>query len=343
MTITDTPSESATPVLGDVVLQAQDLAVDVRIENEWIRVVENIDFEVRAGATLGLVGESGSGKTLTSLALMGLLPTNARLGSGTVRLKDRTISGLSEREMSDIRGNRVAMIFQEPRRSLNGAFTVGDQIAEVVRRHKKSSHRQAWSDAVEMLDRVGIPEPARRARQYPYEFSGGMCQRVMLAIALACEPDVLIADEPTTALDVTVQRQVLELISDLQAEMGLAVVLITHDLGVVAEVCDDVAVMYAGQIVEKSPVDSVFHDPAHPYTSGLLRSIPEAARRDEALGYIPGLVPPPTQFVQTCRFAPRCEHAQSSCTNDVAGMHELLPGHSVRCLRSEELRRKGLL
>ena len=322
---------------SDAVLEVRDICVDVRVDREWVRVVDQVSLDVFRGETVGLVGESGSGKTLTSLAVMGLLPDNGRLGGGEVVLDGRTISDLNERQLSDIRGRDIAMIFQEPRRSLNGVFTVGDQIAEVIRRHKQVSRREAWQQAVAMLDRVGIANAARRVKQYPHEFSGGMCQRVMLAIALACEPKVLVADEPTTALDVTVQRQVLELMADLQRDMGLGVLLITHDLGVVAEVCDRVSVMYAGQVVEQAPVEPLFEHPRHPYTAGLLNSSPDAARHGEALGYIPGIVPPPTEFGQKCRFAPRCSSALPTCLDHPLPLRPIGPGRTVRCARAEEL------
>jgi peptide/nickel transport system ATP-binding protein len=322
---------------SEAVLQVRDLCVDVRVDREWIRIVDDVSLDVFRGETVGLVGESGSGKTLTSLAVMGLLPDNGRLGAGEVVLDGRIISELNERQLSDVRGRDIAMIFQEPRRSLNGAFTVGDQIAEVVRRHKDVSRREAWRQAVAMLDRVGIANATRRVKQYPHEFSGGMCQRVMLGMALVCEPKVLVADEPTTALDVTVQRQVLELMADLQRDMGLGVLLITHDLGVVAEVCDRVSVMYAGQVVEQAPVEELFERPRHPYTAGLLKSAPDAARHGELLGYIPGIVPPPTEFGETCRFAPRCSWAQPTCVDHPLRLRDIGYGRTVRCARAEEL------
>ncbi|MEO3822724.1 ABC transporter ATP-binding protein [Actinomadura sp. B10D3] len=251
------------------VLDLRDLKVEVSNEGRWTTLVEDVDLTVGPGETVGLVGESGSGKTITSLAVMRLLPANARL-TGSVRLGGRELVGLPDRELRRLRGGEMSMIFQEPRRSLNPAFSVGDQVAESVRHHDRVDRKAAWSRAVEFFERVGIPDPARRARDYPHQFSGGMCQRVMLAMALACSPSLLIADEPTTALDVTVQRQVLELIRELQEELGLGVLLITHDLGVVAEVCDRAAVMYGGRVVEHATVVDLFDKPRDDYTSRLL-------------------------------------------------------------------------
>lgn len=251
------------------VLEVKDLKVEVRSEKGWTDLVEKVDLSVEAGQTVGLVGESGSGKTVTSLGIMHLLPSNARM-TGSVLLNGREISGLPARELDRVRGVEAAMIFQEPRRSLNPAFTVGNQVAESVRRHKGTSYRDAWSRAVELFDLVGIPDAQRRSHAYPHEFSGGMCQRVMLAMALAGNPKLLIADEPTTALDVTVQRRVLQLIYELQQEFGLGVLLITHDLGVVAEVCDRAVVMRDGRIVEQAPVVDLFDSPRHAYTRQLL-------------------------------------------------------------------------
>jgi peptide/nickel transport system ATP-binding protein len=338
---TPAPATAPADTGADLVLEVRDISVDVRVDRSWMRIVDHVSLDLRAGETVGVVGESGSGKTLTSLAIAGLLPDNARLGSGHVDLGGRTISTLNERQLSDLRGADIAMIFQEPRRSLNGAFTVGEQIAEVLRRHRGMSRRNAWKRAIEMLDRVGIANASQRVSQYPHEFSGGMCQRVMLAIAIACEPKVLIADEPTTALDVTVQRQVLELIADLQDDMGLGVLLITHDLGVVAEVCDRVAVMYAGQVVERGHVEELFDRPHHPYTSGLLKSIPEHAQHGEPLGFIPGIVPPPAEFGPTCRFSERCSFAEPSCLDEPIPLQTLTSGAAARCARADELDLRG--
>jgi peptide/nickel transport system ATP-binding protein len=263
--------------------------------------------------------------------------------SGSVRLAGRELVGLSERELADGRGRDVSMIFQEPRRSLDPAFTVGDQIAEVVRRHEGASKKQAWARAVEMLDAVGIPDAARRARAYPHEFSGGMCQRVMLAIAMVCRPKLLIADEPTTALDVTVQKQMLMLMKQLQDEFGVTILFITHDLGVVAEVCDQVNVMYAGQVIESSTVENLFLRPQHPYTQGLLDAIPDHRDKGAPLRAIPGSVPAPWSWPTACRFGPRCPHVVERCTSGpvkLASPGE--SGHPARCVRATELQLEGI-
>jgi peptide/nickel transport system ATP-binding protein/oligopeptide transport system ATP-binding protein len=254
----------------------------------------------------------------------------------------RDITNMSERALSDVRGVQAAMIFQEPRRCLNPAFTVGDQVAESVRRHRGWSRKRSMRHTVDLFERVEIPQAAQRVKQYPHEFSGGMCQRVMLAMALACDPMMLIADEPTTALDVTVQRQVLELIRRLQAERGLGVLLITHDLGVVAEMCDRVSVMYAGQVVEEADADTLFHHPKSPYTSALLQSMLEPARRGEPLGDIPGRVPPPHLFPETCRFQDRCAYAVESVCRKPIPLYQVSPAHLSRCARVDGLDLPGV-
>ncbi|WP_329240362.1 ABC transporter ATP-binding protein [Actinoallomurus sp. NBC_01490] len=326
---------------GEAVMQARDLTVQVKTEHGWVTVVDGVDLTVRRNEIVGLVGESGSGKTITALSLLRLLPPNARLRRGSVEVMGRDITAMRERELGDVRGVRVAMIFQEPRRCLNPAFTVGDQVAESVRRHRGWSRRRSMRRTVELFELVEIPEAVRRVRQYPHEFSGGMCQRVMLAMALACDPMMLIADEPTTALDVTVQRQVLELIRRLQAERGFGVLLITHDLGVVAEMCDRVAVMYAGQVVEEADVDTLFHHPGSPYTSALLRSMLEPVR-GEPLGFIPGRVPPPHLFPSTCRFEDRCAYAVGSVCGRPIPLRQVSPAHLTRCARADDLDLPGV-
>lgn len=331
------PDMPETATKGSALLDVSGLNVDVRTERGWVRLIDDVDLTVRSGETVGLVGESGSGKTVTSLAIMDLLPANARI-SGSISLRGREITTLPRKELDKLRGVEMGMIFQEPRRSLNPAFTVGDQVAESVRRHKGASRKEAWSRAVELLDLVGIPDAQRRARAYPHEFSGGMCQRVMLAIALACSPKLLIADEPTTALDVTVQRQVLGLIHAVQEEFGVGVLLITHDLGVVAEVCDRAAVMYAGRIVERAPVLDLFDNPRHPYSAGLLQAMPDPIRHAEQMGVIPGVVPPPHEFADACRFAPRCPFSEDpTCTSGLIPLRTIGPQHSVRCARADEI------
>jgi peptide/nickel transport system ATP-binding protein/oligopeptide transport system ATP-binding protein len=325
----------------EFILRARGLSIEVETGEGWIEVVDSVDLDVRPGEILGLVGESGSGKTLTSLSIMGLLPDNGRISHGQVEVLGKVTSTMTERELSDVRGVQMAMIFQEPRRCLNPAFTVGDQVAESLRRHRGWSRKQARARTKELFELVEIPDAERRMGQYPHEFSGGMCQRVMLAMALACEPALLIADEPTTALDVTVQRQVLELIRRLQADLGFGVLLITHDLGVVAEMCDRVAVMYAGQVVESADVDTVFHRPANPYTSALLQSMLDTAEAGKPLSYISGTVPPADEFPITCRFQARCAFAiESICTRPIP-LLEVTPAHDSRCVRTHELDLQG--
>lgn len=336
-------TEAAAVQLGERVLEVTDLSIQFKSEHGWSTVVDHLDLTLDRGETLGLVGESGSGKTVTSLAIMGLLTGPRVRISGSVKLQGRELVGLSKREMNALRGKSIGMIFQEPRRSLNPAFTVGDQIAEVVKRHQEGvGRREAWARAVEMLDLVGIPDAAARAHEYPHQFSGGMCQRVMLAMAVACEPVVLIADEPTTALDVTVQAQVLDLLTELQDRMGLGILFITHDLGVVAETCDRVAVLYGGQVMETTGAEDLFYDPQHPYTEGLLASTPDAQVRAERLYAIPGTVPAAWNWPHGCRFHPRCAYAQAGLCD--AGTVSLsgAESHQVRCARADALELEGI-
>ncbi|MFF9982881.1 ABC transporter ATP-binding protein [Streptomyces erythrochromogenes] len=297
-------------------LEVRDLRVTFTTPRGTVRAVDSVGFTVEPGRTLGIVGESGSGKSVTSLAVMGLHRGHVEVG-GSVALAGRPLIGLSERELGKIRGRRMAMIFQDPLSSLHPYYTVGEQIAEHFRVHFKAGRAAARRRAVDMLGEVGIPEPARRAGEYPHQFSGGMRQRAMIAMALACEPDLLIADEPTTALDVTVQAQILELIARLQQERGLGVVMITHDLGVVARVAHDVLVMYGGRAAEQAPVDALFADPAHPYTRGLLDSLPRLdTADDEPLPFIPGSPPSLLAPAPGCAFAPRCPRAAERCTGE---------------------------
>ena len=325
------------------VLEVEGLCVDFYGDHGWTRVVDHVDFRIEPGVTLGLVGESGSGKTVTSLAVMGLLPRRGTRVSGSIKLNGRELLGLNDRELEDLRGGEMAMVFQEPRRSLDPAFTVGDQIAEVVRRHEGASKKEAWAAAVKMLEKVGIPDPERRARAYPHQFSGGMCQRVMLAIALACRPKLLIADEPTTALDVTVQKEMLRLMSDLQEEMGLSILFITHDLGVVAEMCDDVSVLYAGQVVERTTLEDLFYSPLHPYTEGLLQAIPDTVPTGGRLRAIPGAVPPPWEWSPSCRFIDRCAYARAEKCDQGPVLLTAAGPTEVRCARWTELSLEGIL
>lgn len=278
-----------------------------------VKAVDDISFEIPRGGTVGLVGESGCGKSVTSLSIMRLIANPGRISAGEIFLDDMNLLNLSDLEMQKFRGNRISMIFQEPMTSLNPVFTVGDQIAEVFRIHQGLDRKVAGERAVEMLRMVKIPAPEQRAKEFPHQLSGGMRQRVMIAMALACRPELLIADEPTTALDVTIQAQILELMASLQQELGTSILLITHDLGVVAEVCQFVIVMYAGKVVEKAPVQEIFSQARHPYTQGLLNSIPRLGRKVERLPTIEGAVPPPGKYPSGCRFQDRCPVVQTKC------------------------------
>ena len=296
--------------------------------------VDSIDLSVAHGTTLGIVGESGCGKSVTSLAIMGLLPKQSAEISGVIRFDGFDLLHTSDQTLRDLRGNRLAMIFQEPMTSLNPSLTIGEQIIETILRHRGGSRRVARERAVALLRRVHIPSPERRIDDYPHKLSGGMRQRVMIAIALACDPKLLIADEPTTALDVTLQAQILDLMRELKAESEAAIILITHDLGVVADICDEVAVMYAGEIVERAPVDDLFTAPQHPYTVGLLGSIPRLDRRTSHLATIEGMVPNMIRPPAGCRFAARCPFAEDACVTTRPKLAQLGPAHWSRCLRA---------
>ncbi|WP_025995863.1 ABC transporter ATP-binding protein [Pseudomonas viridiflava] len=297
-------------------------------------VVDGVSFSVQRGKTLAIVGESGCGKSVTSMALMGLLPDTARITAHTSALLDEALLGMSDERLLDVRGNRMAMIFQEPMTSLNPVFTIGEQIAESVIRHQGMSARDARQRALQMLEKVRVPDAAQRLDAYPHELSGGMRQRAMIAMALANDPSLIIADEPTTALDVTIQAQILSLVANLQAETGTAMILITHDLGVVAEVADDVMVMYAGQVVESGPVKTLFDDPQHPYTIGLMGSMPSIGPREGRLATINGRVPTPAEMPTGCRFAGRCPFVIQACHEARPPLLELTPGHFAACIRA---------
>ena len=319
------------------VLQVRGLTVEFATRRGVARVLDDVALEIHRGQTLGVVGESGCGKSVTALAVMRLIASPpGRIVGGEVLFDGRDLLALPEREMRRVRGNRVSMIFQEPMTSLNPAYTVGDQIGETLRLHEGLSRRAALERTVAMLDAVGIPAPAQRVHEYPHQFSGGMRQRVMIAMALACKPDVLIADEPTTALDVTVQAQIFDLISELRERTGTAVMLITHDMGAVAEMCDAVAVMYAGRVVETGPVRAILGDPLHPYTRGLMASIPrlkkEGARR---LSEIPGIVPNLREPIAGCAFAPRCPVATERCRREAPVLEAKGADHRVACFVAE--------
>ncbi|MDK3019113.1 ABC transporter ATP-binding protein [Pseudodonghicola flavimaris] len=328
--------------MTDPVLSVRDLRVRFRSGGRETQVVHGVDFDIRGGETLALVGESGSGKSVTSFALMRLLPEAPRCRiSGSVRIGGVELLELSERRMAAIRGPRIAMIFQEPLTSLNPVHRVGDQIAEAIRFHRRMSRSAIRARVIELLSMVGIPDPARRMHAYPGEMSGGMRQRVVIAMALALEPDLLIADEPTTALDVTVQAQILELLKDIQRRTNMAMLFITHDFGVVAEIADRVMVMYAGRIVEGGELAEVLSSPRMPYTRGLLGSVPrfeDAGLRSGPLGTIEGFVPSPDALPQGCAFHPRCPHARPGlCDVDLPDLTAVDgTGHRVRCLRASE-------
>jgi len=296
-----------------------------------VRAVDGISFSIERGEMLGLVGESGCGKSVTSLSIMRLVPPPGRITAGRVRLDGEDLLDKDDEAMRRVRGARMAMVFQEPMTSLNPVFTIGDQIAAAVRAHAGVGRHAAWERAIEMLDHVQMPAARERARDYPHQLSGGLRQRAMLALALAPGPQLLIADEPTTALDVTIQAQILELLRRLQAERGMAVLLITHDLGVVAEVCHRVAIIYAGRIVEMAPVGSIFSSPMHPYTRGLLRCLPHPSRFGQPLSSIDGAPPDLRRVGGGCRFAPRCPSVRDSCRVDEPALTERRPGHLVAC------------
>ena len=318
-------------------LEVRDLRTWFDTERGPARAVDGVSLDLHEGETLALVGESGCGKTMTSLSLLRLVPSPpARIMDGSVvRFRGEDLLGAHESRLREIRGNEISMIFQEPMTSLNPVLTVGDQIAETIRAHEVASRAVARGRAVELLERVGLPDPATAASAYPHRLSGGMRQRAMIAMALSCRPALLIADEPTTALDVTTQARILELLRSLQSETGMAILLITHDLGVVSEMADRAAVMYAGQIVEEAPVPGLFSEPRHPYTEGLIRSVPDPERPVHRLVSIPGSVPSATDWPTGCRFAPRCSHAWERCQSDPPELAE-----SLRCWLGSEPNRR---
>jgi peptide/nickel transport system ATP-binding protein len=316
-------------------LDVAGLSTCFRTDQGEVAVVDNVSFALSAGRTLGLVGESGCGKSVTSLSIMGLLPAPAgRVANGAIRFDGIDLRTLPAEALRTLRGNRLAMIFQEPMTSLNPAFTIGDQIGEVLTTHQHLSPAAARSRTIELLRRVHIPAPETRVDDYPHQLSGGMRQRAMIAMAIACGPKLLIADEPTTALDVTVQAQILDLLRELRRDNDMAMVLITHDLGVIAEMADEVAVMYAGRIVESAPVSALFEDTQHPYTIGLLGSLPRLDQRKEALDAVEGSVPDALHMPAGCRFHPRCPFVLPRCRQDSPPLTEVRPGHRVACWRA---------
>jgi len=301
-------------------------------ERGEVRAVDGVSFALERGRTLGIVGESGCGKSVTALSIMGLVPQPpGRIAGGEVLFDGHDLLKLAPAQLRDLRGDKLAMIFQEPMTSLNPAFPVGDQVAEALLRHRKGSKAEARAQAIEMLRRVRIPSPEQRADDYPHQLSGGMRQRVMIAMALACNPKLLIADEPTTALDVTIQAQILELMRALRAELGTAIILITHDLGVIAELADDVIVMYAGQVIERCSAERLFAEPQHPYTIGLLGSIPRLHLEQDRLSAIEGFVPDAAALPAGCRFHPRCPFAVDKCRQELPPLMDITPGHQAAC------------
>jgi peptide/nickel transport system ATP-binding protein len=316
-------------------LEVKGLKTYFYTEDGVVRAVDGVNFEVYPGEVLGLVGESGCGKSVTSLSIMRLISRPGNIDEGQILLDGEDLLKLPEEEMIKVRGNRISMIFQQPQTALNPVFKVGDQLAEVLDVHQDLGKEAGWKRAVALLKMVGVPDPERRAEAYPHELSGGMAQRVMIAMALACVPELLIADEPTTALDVTIQAQILDLMRDLRREMGTSVILITHDLGVVAEMAERVAVMYAGEIVEQTDVNTLFDEPLHPYTQGLIGSIPILGEIKERLDVIPGSVPNLVNLPPGCRFAPRCQarfkYNLTICAEVKPELEEVKQGHFVRC------------
>ncbi len=324
--------------MSEPLLALRDLRTHFFTDAGVVRAVDGVSFEIHAGETLAVVGESGSGKSVTSLSILRLIAEPpGRIVGGAITFRGADLTKKSQAEMRRIRGKEISMIFQEPMTSLNPVFTCGEQIVEAVMLHEKADRAAARQRAIEMLQLVGIPLPEQRVDEYPHQMSGGMRQRVMIAMALACRPALLIADEPTTALDVTIQAQILELLKRLQQELGMAVLLITHDLGVVAETADRVAVMYAGQVVEYADVDALFHRTRHPYAAGLLASLPKLGEQVESLRVIPGNVPNPARFPAACRFHPRCPCVQDRCRTQDPPVVTLDGNHLSRCWRAEEI------
>ncbi|WP_110928172.1 ABC transporter ATP-binding protein [Bacillus massiliglaciei] len=314
----------------ETILEVENLKTKFKTENGIIAVVDGVDFHVKAGETLGIVGESGCGKSVTSLSIMRLLPGNSQ-NDGTIRFKGKDLLSLSDKEMQKVRGNEIGMIFQEPMTSLNPLHTIGKQIEEPIKKHTKSSKHELKERAIQLLKAVGMPRAEEIYREYPHNLSGGMRQRVMIAIAMACNPKLIIADEPTTALDVTIQAQILELMRDVKERTGTSIMLITHDLGVVSEMCDRVIVMYAGQVVEEMMVEELFEHSKHPYTMGLIESIPDIEEEKEYLYTIAGSVPLPNQMPEGCRFAPRCPDAMSICEQQQPDLVAVGKKHKCRC------------
>ena len=328
-------SDTRPSSINERMLEVRGLKTYFFTEDGVVKAVDGVDFYVNRGEVLGLVGESGCGKSVTSFSVMRLVGIPGKIVEGEIIFDGRSLLELSESEMTRIRGNRISMIFQQPTSCLNPVFKVGDQISEVLDIHQSLGKEKGRERAIELLKMVGISEPEKRVDSYPHELSGGMAQRVMIAMALACVPELLIADEPTTALDVTIQAQILDVLSDMRAKMDTAIILITHDLGIVAEMCERVAVMYAGRVVEESDVNTIFAEPKHPYTVGLIGSVPVLGVVKDRLDVIPGSVPNLVNLPPGCQFAPRCrarvEHNLEICTREEPQLKPVSPGHTVRC------------
>ncbi len=328
------------------ILKVEDLAVRFKTYRGIIRAVRNVDFEVAKGEALGIVGESGCGKSVTAHAVMRLLPEeNSYIEHGTITMEGKNLLDMDEKEMQSVRGNEIGMIFQDPMTSLNPVLTIGVQLTESLLLHKQMSKQEAKARAVEMLRLVGIPFPEKRLKDYPHQFSGGMRQRVMIAMALACDPKLIIADEPTTALDVTIQAQILDLMAGLKKKLNTAIILISHDLGVIANLCDKVLVMYAGQVIEKGTARDIFHHPQHPYTLGLLRSLPRLTdKKEEALTVIDGQPPDLLYDIQGCAFMPRCSYAMQVCAKQLPAETAVAgdSGHCVKCWLMQKAEQEGV-
>ena len=324
-------------------LEVRDLHTSFFTPVGEVKAVNGISFNLDHGKVLGIVGESGSGKSVTAYSIMQILEKTGKIVSGSIKVDGKELVGLPEREMKNIRGNRISIIFQDPMTSLNPTYTIGHQLMEAILLHTNRNKKQAYDRAVEMLKLVNVNEPEKRMKQYPFEFSGGMRQRVMIAMALACEPDILIADEPTTALDVTIQAQILELMQSLQKELGMAIIMITHDLGVVAQMCDEVIVMYAGSICEQGTADEIFYNPKHEYTKGLMRSIPTVDNDGQKLQPISGTPIDLLNMPAGCAFAPRCEHAMKICLHQRCERMQINDDHQAACWMNvkEELEQEG--
>lgn len=321
--------------MSQSILKISGLKTSFYTDDGEVPAVADVNFSIEPGEILGVVGESGCGKSVTSLSVMDLVPHPGKIVSGDIRFKDEELTKASKRRMRQIRGNEIAMIFQEPMTSLNPVFTIGSQMIEGIRLHHHFSKKEAANHAVQMLKKAGMPRAEQLLKEYPHQLSGGMRQRVMIAMAMACEPELLIADEPTTALDVTIQAQILELMKRLNEDLNTSILLITHDLGVVAEVCDRIVVMYAGKVVEEGSVRTIFKNPQHPYTEGLIQSVPNMYNKKERLYSIPGNVPKPGSVTQGCLFAPRCPYAFDRCTAENPELLETEAGHQVRCFLHE--------